>query len=532
MTVPTSVIRTDLPSKKTDPLCHPSSSIPSSTSPISPLPNAPDASSFTSTNRFPHPRSRTSDDGFGTAPRASSFGRRPIRPVRRTLLDYIVGFDSDLQFDAPLEDAWCVATKRRGVYSLIQVPTRLERLLFFGQAICLHDLLTAFTFLPLRLVIAAIHLVFTAFLFPIRFLFGRRRTSEGDHQKWTRTLVTYFIDLTHISLLVLTVIVLRAFDTSRIYHSIRGQSVIKLYVVFNAVEIFDRLCSSFGVDVLDSLGWTTASAVTFFTRRSTLAPTSAHARALQGAVLLTRMAFDYVFALAYVVIHASLLLTWVVTLNVAINTQNNALLTLLVSNNFVELKGSAFKSFKVPNVFQIACSDAVERFQLTMFLALMMVVTSGDRHLFVTWAIIYGCEVIVDWIKHAFTLKFNRMSHRVYRHFGLVICEDMVRTRSQTVVRSVGGSAVSKRIGFVSLPLAALVVRMTSASVLKLPLPAVALVWLTLVGIKCFLSVCLIGHAWRRICRGDDSAEEDRERDEYWVQQLLQVERFDLVKKS
>ena len=30
------------------------------------------------------------------------------------------------------------------------------------------------------------------------------------------------------------------------YHSVRGQAVIKLYVVFNVLEIFDKLCASFG----------------------------------------------------------------------------------------------------------------------------------------------------------------------------------------------------------------------------------------------------------------------------------------------
>lgn len=42
-------------------------------------------------------------------------------------------------------------------------------------------------------------------------------------------------------------------DPSRIYHSIRGQAVLKLYVVFNVLEICDKLCCSVGVDILDAL---------------------------------------------------------------------------------------------------------------------------------------------------------------------------------------------------------------------------------------------------------------------------------------
>jgi len=49
---------------------------------------------------------------------------------------------------------------------------------------------------------------------------------------------------------------LQFLDMSRIYHHIRGQEMIKLYVIISMVEIFDRLLSSFGQDVLDSLYWT------------------------------------------------------------------------------------------------------------------------------------------------------------------------------------------------------------------------------------------------------------------------------------
>lgn len=355
--------------------------------------------------------------------------------------------------------------------------------------------------------------------------------------------VSGVIDILHASLLVFTAIALHALDISWVYHNIRGQSVIKLYVVFNVIEIFDRLCSSFGVDIFDSLGWTTASAVAFFARPASRSFGSdtrsiARARALQGFVLLTRVAFDYIFTLVYVVLHAFLLLTWVVTLNVAINTQNNALLTLLVSNNFVELKGAVFKSFKVQNLFQISCSDAVERFQLNIFLAVMVVVTRGDRRLFTTWAIIYACEVIVDWIKHAFVTKFNRISHRVYHQFSLVISDDIVKARKNSIVRSIGGSAVSKRVGFVSLPLAALVIRMMFTPVMSLPTAARVVIFVSLLLFKIAVSIGLIGHAHRKLTSvtsggsvevGDD---EDRDKDIYWHQKLLNVERYDLFSKS
>ena len=59
------------------------------------------------------------------------------------------------------------------------------------------------------------------------------------------------------------------------------------------------------------------------------------------------------------VVHSVLLLFQAVTLNVAINSHNKALLTIMVSNNFVEIKGSVFKKFETKNLFQMSCSGRV-----------------------------------------------------------------------------------------------------------------------------------------------------------------------------
>lgn len=67
-------------------------------------------------------------------------------------------------------------------------------------------------------------------------------------------------------------------------------------------------------------------------------------------VVVTRC-FNYVYALVYTSLHATLLLISAVTLNAVINTKNNALITLLIVNNFVELKRSVFKSYKIQNMF-------------------------------------------------------------------------------------------------------------------------------------------------------------------------------------
>ena len=76
-----------------------------------------------------------------------------------------------------------------------------------------------------------------------------------------------------------------------------------------------------------------------------------------------------------------------ISLNVAINSYDHALLTLLVSNQFVEIKGSVFKKFEKDSLFQITCAgtwplrdifcvihllvDIVERFTLSLMLVIV-----------------------------------------------------------------------------------------------------------------------------------------------------------------
>ena len=41
-----------------------------------------------------------------------------------------------------------------------------------------------------------------------------------------------------------------------IYHTIRGQELLKLYIIFNMLEVADRLIASVGQDTMDTFFWT------------------------------------------------------------------------------------------------------------------------------------------------------------------------------------------------------------------------------------------------------------------------------------
>lgn len=126
-------------------------------------------------------------------------------------------------------------------------------------------------------------------------------------------------------------------------------------------------------------------------------------------------------AVIYVAIHSVLYFLHIATLTVAINSSDEALLTLLISNNFAEIKSFVFKKFDKQNLFQLVGNDIVERFKLTLFVLIIMSVaisqaSSNDSvwGLMGVCAMVFAAEFIADWIKHGFITKFNKLSSTEY----------------------------------------------------------------------------------------------------------------------
>lgn len=218
----------------------------------------------------------------------------------------------------------------------------------------------------------------------------------------------------------------------------------------------DRLFSALGQDVFECL----------FSKETL-------ERTPDGRSKLLRPFGMFLLALTYNVIHSTALFYQVVTLNVAVNSYSNALLTLLMSNQFVEIKSTVFKKFEKENLFQLTCADVVERFQLWLMLliiALRNIVEVGGLSLggsgssfwsssgaaagpnntqsggpvrgasivpksftiFPKWTgqvlgpflLVLGSEMLVDWLKHAYISKFNNMKPAIYGRFLDVLAKD------------------------------------------------------------------------------------------------------------
>jgi len=273
---------------------------------------------------------------------------------------------------------------------------------------------------------------------------------------------------------------LMSLDASRMYHFIRAQSAIKLYVIYNILEVGDRLLSAIGQDILECLFSTETLSRNASGRSKVLLPLGM-----------------FILSLVYCCLHSVALYYQVITLNVAVNSYSNALLTLLLSNQFVEIKSTVFKRFEKDNLFQLTCADIVERFQLWIMLFIIglrnfvevggltapgaafegsdedgstggippLHNTSILPHSFTvlpSWLmsgevlspflIVIGSEMLVDSIKHAYVTKFNNIKPNFYGRILDILCKDYY-TNAFT------SPSLTRRLGLAVIPLSCLFIR-------------------------------------------------------------------------
>lgn len=327
--------------------------------------------------------------------------------------------------------------RREKIYSFMKIPRELEKFLAYGCMQCADSFLYIFTFLPLRYIMA----LWALLTRPLVRCLKRRR----DNQRILSPAET--CDLLKGTMWIIVSYTLLYADTNMLYHLIKSQSIIKLYMFYNMLEIGDRLLSAFGQDIIDALFWTATE------------PRTASKRHLNVFA-------HFVFAVIYVLLHSVLVMFQATALNVAINSSNKGLLTIMMSNNFVELKGSVFKKFDKNNLFQLTCADVRERFHLSILLVIVMIQTMREY----SWKseqfmiMLPDCfwvmftEFMVDWIKHAFITRFNEIPIDVYKEYTISLAYDVTQTRQKHAF-SDHSDLVARRMGFIPFPLGVVLVK-------------------------------------------------------------------------
>ncbi|KAL4785264.1 eukaryotic membrane protein family-domain-containing protein [Aspergillus varians] len=447
--------------------------------------------------------------------------------------------------DFPYESA---RVKLERLMNFLVLPPALEQVLWFGILACLDAWLHSFTILPLRFV-KALYILLKSWVLnlsaEVRYLGEfvrkgvgrvwrrrnrkpsvsstpdtpsvernnkpskatdprRRHRSDTHRHRRQRSTPSALLpddkaDILKGLLMITTCTILMYFDASRMYHWIRGQAAIKLYVIYNVLEVSDRLFAAIGQDVLECL----------FSRE-------ALERRPDGRSKIFRPFGLFLLALAYTVIHSTALFYQVMTLNVAVNSYSNALITLLLSNQFVEIKSAVFKKFEKENLFQLTCADVVERFQLWLMLTIIasrnmvetgafqpggsLLSTSMSGAVSVTnstplstpksstsilpqaftlvpsslmasfshvnsflpalaqvlgpFLVVLGSEMFVDWLKHAYINKFNNMRPTIYGRFLDILAKDYY-------TNAFGNQNLTRRLGLPIIPLSCIFFRVS-----------------------------------------------------------------------
>lgn len=335
--------------------------------------------------------------------------------------------------------------------NFVKVPIHVEKVILFGSLACLDSFLHFFTILPLRFLYALYALVKSVILTCTKGVTGFPSSASRNN----RLPMSRKADILKGFIFVLTIHLLLQLDTSKIYHNIRGQSAIRLYVVFSVLEISDKLLSALGQDILECI----------FSHKTLSRHYKDGAHKYYKPVLFAMLAVVYVF------FHSLVILYQIITLNVAVNSYSNALLTLLLSNQFSEIKSAVFKKFERENLFQLTCADITERFQLTAMLFIIgmrnVVEVSNTGLVPRSWAgwnrwlgamfgpmfVVVGSEVCVDWLKHAYISKFNNINSRVYDKFLDVLAFDYSENALSDYI-------MTKRFGLPVFPIASVFIRM------------------------------------------------------------------------
>lgn len=293
---------------------------------------------------------------------------------------------------------------REKVYDTIfRLPWRCELVITVGFFVCIDSFLSLLTIMPTR---------FTLILW--------RLLKTRQFKKPTAAELS---DLGCFIVLISGVALLQQIDISMIYHIIRGQGTIKLYVVYNILEIFDKLFQNFVGDVMQTL-FNTAEGL-------------ANCPPEGQQYWLWRFISDEALAMATSIVHSFVLIAQGTTLSTCVAARNNALFPLLVSNNFAEIKSNVFKRFSKDNIRSLVYFDSIERFHISAFLLFVLAQNIREdegpwfKNFLFDTLVVFVSEMLIDIIKHSFIAKFNDIKPVAFSEYLEDLCQQTLRIQTE-----------------------------------------------------------------------------------------------------
>lgn len=287
----------------------------------------------------------------------------------RDFLNYIVG-----QFkETTVDEHEPIAYIEEPTYGIVEATFLFESYCAWSYLIILANLIYCFVILPFSVVINVFHYLVS---------FKNKFTQKGLFQ------------MALLFMMMLSIFFASYLSPAYIYHWIRGQTTLKIYVMYNLLDLSDSLLRKIGHCNIENVCC------------------SLHRRKFRHAAL------SLVHGLVYVQVHTFILFVQMLTLFAAFNSSTNNLLVLLISTNLSEIKMSLFKRVDTVMLFRFICNDVVERVQFLIYFAVLL--TQQNE----TWLMMLekmlttlGTEVIVDWLKYNMFPRLNPEAMKRYKEF-------------------------------------------------------------------------------------------------------------------
>lgn len=297
----------------------------------------------------------------------------------------------------------------------LKLPLIIEYVINHGILVCLSALLYELTLMPLSGVKGVVKWT------------KKRSMTSVEKSDLVRTLILF----------VAVWLFNASIDFSAVYHYVRAQSLLKLYFIFNMLEILERLVRSWGNDLVDGLVLASMGS----RKPSWMMSVSMH----------------WIVVLVYSLLHAYMHFWRVMIISVAILT--NDIMIVLVTNNFNELKGTVFKKAEARSVYPVVTSDIVERLYLFIDVALVLfrMATSPQRskmpfsEVFIWAGVMIALEVLTDWLKFLCISKFNQVDNATFWHYNRVHKDDLLHSVSDKPIQQSSSSPLAQK-GFLAAP--------------------------------------------------------------------------------
>lgn len=259
------------------------------------------------------------------------------------------------------EPVYHTPTKTCLILDLLKVVVKLERAIWCGFFLCLNSLLFCFSVLPLKSLV-----------------------SRRPHN-YLRLLI----------LIVISVLLNYVYSNSRLYHDLKEQDFVKITAAYNMVSISDRILTSYGAKVIEN----------------TFSPSAAPIKVL-----------NCVLCAFYVFVHCFVQCVSLTLFEVALNSSVETISLIMITSSFVELKLSVFKKSSVKRLYYILCFDFIDRFQLLMYLFIILVKSlmkyPGTLHRNIDGVIlVIFTSMTIDWIKHCYLVYVNNVDLRTYDEY-------------------------------------------------------------------------------------------------------------------